>query len=125
MKVFAYTIHKDPGPNGPNLELHQTLDQLGGSKRKTVEWMVETDLQTRPVKKELFQRLENGEAQLLALGHLHHLFTSLEELKWFYEEIMVKHGVDLVSWGAGLDTRNKRGLGSERTLEEFLMLQRG
>ncbi|HGY10730.1 MAG TPA: hypothetical protein ENK37_11890 [Oceanithermus profundus] len=125
MKVFAYTIHKDPGPNGPNLELHQTLDHLGGSKRKTVEWMVETDLQTRPVKKELFQRLENGEAQLLALGHLHHLFTSLEELKWFYEEIMVKHGVDLVSWGAGLDTRNKRGLGSERTLEEFLMLQRG
>ena len=125
MKVFAYTIHKDPGPNGPNMELHQTLDHLGGSKRKTVEWMVETDLQERPVKKDLFQRLENGEAQLLALGHLHHLFTSPEELKWFYEEIMVKHGVDLVSWGAGLDTRDKRGPGSERTLEEFLMLLRG
>jgi len=76
MKVFAYTIHKDPGPNGPNMELHQTLDNLGGSKRKTVEWMVETDLEARPVKKELLKRLENG-------------------------------------------------LGSERTLEEFLMLLRG
>ncbi len=125
MKVFAYTIHKDPGPNGPNMELHQTLDNLGGSKRKTVEWMVETDLEARPVKKELWKRLENGEAQILALGHLHHLFASLEELKAFYDEIMVKHGVDLVSWGAGLDTRIKRGLGSERTLEEFLMLLRG
>ncbi|ADR37225.1 MULTISPECIES: hypothetical protein [Oceanithermus] len=125
MKVFAYTIHKDPGPNGPNMELHQTLDNLGGSKRKTVEWMVETDLEARPVKKELLKRLENGEAQILALGHLHHLFASLEELKAFYDEIMVKHGVDLVSWGAGLDTRIKRGLGSERTLEEFLMLLRG
>jgi len=125
MTVFAYTIHKDPGPNGPNMELHQTLDNLGGSKRKKVEWLVETDLETRPVKKELYERLEAGEGQILALGHLHHLFSSLEEVKWFYDEIMVKHGVDLVSWGAGLDTRTKRGLGSERTLEEFLMLLRG
>jgi len=68
--------------------------------------------------------VENGEGQILVLGHLHHLFASLEELKAFYDEIMVKHGVDLVSWGAGLDTRTKRGPGSERTLEEFLMLLR-
>ncbi len=125
MKVFAYTIHKDPGPNGPNMELHQTLDNLGGTKKKTVEWLVETDLDKRPVKAELFKRLEDGEGKLLAIGHLHHLFSSLEEVKWFYDTIMVGHGVDLVSWGAGLDTRVKRGPGSERTLEEFLMLLRG
>jgi|GEM_PF-2234344 len=125
LRVLAYTIHKDLERGGPNEELHMTLDHLGGDKKKVVDFLIETDLEARPVKKELLKRMERGEGNVLALGHLHHLFASLEELKAFYDEIMVKHGVDLVSWGAGLDTRIKRGLGSERTLEEFLMLLRG
>lgn len=122
MKVLAYTIHKDLERGGPNEELHMTLDHLGGDRKKEVDLLIETDLKARPVKQELLARLEKGGVDVLALGHLHHLFDSLAELKQVYYEVMRPHGVALVSWGAGLDTRNPRGVGSERTLEEFLAL---
>ncbi len=122
LRVLAYTIHKDLERGGPNEELHMTLDHLGGDRRKQVDLLIETDLQNRPVKRELLARMERGEGNVLALGHLHHLFDSLAELKDVYYRIMRPHGIALVSWGAGLDTRNPRGVGSERTLEEFLAL---
>jgi len=122
LRVLAYTIHKDLERGGPNEELHMTLDTLGGDRKKVVDFLIETDLEARPVKKELLERMNRGEGNILALGHLHHLFDSLTELKQVYYEIMRPHGIHLVSWGAGLDTRNPRGVGSERTLEEFLAL---
>ncbi len=124
LRVLAYTIHRDLERGGPNEELHMTLDHLGGDRKKQVDLLIETDLQTRPVKKELLERMKRGEGNILALGHLHHLFDSLAELKEVYYQIMRPHGIALVSWGAGIDTRNPRGVGSERTLEEFLALAR-
>ena len=122
LKVLAYTIHKDLGRGGPNEELHMTLDHLRGHRKKHVDLLIETDIVNRPVKKDLIERMRRGEADVLALGHLHHFFESLEELKEIYYRVMRPHGVALVSWGAGLDTRTPRGVGSERTLEEFLAL---